>query len=106
MDKTFIRVPTGLQFAILSAIPMLGADACGAILAKTLNKNADRKIGTATVYLALSRLNEKGYLNSQAKKVIQGQGRPRRVYVLSATGKQALEAGRKFYGISNGKGKD
>ena len=98
MVRTFLRIPKGLQFAILGVVQSLGGGAHGVAITEALNRNSDEKIGTPQVYLALGRLEQKGYLTSVHKK-IGGQGRARRVYTLPKEGLVVLEAGRKFYGV-------
>lgn len=93
-------IPKGLQFALLRAIPAMGSDAYGSALAAALSTKTRQPVDVATVYMALSRLDAKGLLNTRQENV-NGRGRPRKVYSLTQDGKRALEAGLRFYGMSN-----
>jgi DNA-binding PadR family transcriptional regulator len=95
------RAPRGLMFAVLRAIPALGINACGTEIRERLENQTGEAIPAAKVYVALSRLENQGFVTAQDE--VMGspagrRGRPRRIYQLTAPGLRALEAGVRLYG--------
>jgi DNA-binding PadR family transcriptional regulator len=94
------RVPKGLNFAVLRAIPALGINASGTQIRDYLEGKIGKEITAAKVYVALSRLEDQGLISSHVddtKTAGRGRGRPRTIYSLKAPGLRALEAGVRLY---------
>lgn len=80
------------EYAALRAIRRLGDNAYGASIARDLSTKLKRDVALAQVYVALDRLEEKGFLSSRMSNSapVRG-GRTRRVYSVDSRGLQALE---------------
>ena len=80
------------EYGVLRAVRSLKDCAYGANIAKSLSDQLKRNVALAQVYIALQRLQEKGFVTSQfsASTPVRG-GRARRVYSVEPRGLQALE---------------
>ena len=80
------------EYAALRAVRRLGDGAYGASIARELSIELKRDVALAQVYVALDRLEEKGFVSSQMSNStpVRG-GRARRVYLMDTRGLQALE---------------
>lgn len=79
------------QELALLTILVLGDDAYGVSIKKEINKNSMRSISRGALHTALTRLEEKGYLNSRQGEANEERGgRPKRYYEVSNKGKSAL----------------
>ena len=56
-----------------------------------LRGHGELHLREGTLYPALYRLEDAGYLKSRVEKKTAGRGRPRRVYALTACGKRQLK---------------
>ena len=80
------------EYAALRTVRRLGVDAYGANIARELSTELSRDVALAQVYVALDRLEEKGFVSSRMSNSapVRG-GRARRVYSMDNRGLQALE---------------
>ena len=80
------------EYATLRTVRRLSEDAYGANIARELSAELTRDVALAQVYVALDRLEEKGFISSRMSNStpVRG-GRARRVYSLDSRGLQALE---------------
>ncbi|MFT6873871.1 MAG: PadR family transcriptional regulator PadR [Roseivirga sp.] len=79
------------QELALLTILVLGDDAYGVSIKKEINKNSMRSISRGALHTALTRLEEKGYLNSRQGEANEERGgRPKRYYEVSNKGKSTL----------------
>lgn len=79
------------QELALLTILVLGDDAYGVSIKKEINKNSMRSISRGALHTALTRLEEKGYLQSRQGEANEERGgRPKRYYEVSNKGKSAL----------------
>lgn len=79
------------QELALLTILVLGDDAYGVSIKKEINKNSQRSISRGALHTALTRLEEKGYLQSRQGEANEERGgRPKRYYEVSNKGKSAL----------------
>jgi len=78
------------QLALLSVL-RLGEDAYGAKIREDLMETAHRSVSIATIYVALSRLERRGFVRSWMSEPtpIRG-GKAKKFYALEAEGRQAL----------------
>lgn len=84
-----------LQQLSMLAVARLGPEAYGAAIQEELAKVADRQVAVPTVYVTLVRLEERGLVRSKEEPLPEGQGgRPRRVFELTRSGWNALDAAR------------
>lgn len=75
------------------AVVRLDSDAYGAAIRQELLRIAGRNVSVQTVWVTLVRLEKQGIVES-AETPNDAGGRPRRVFRLTPTGWQALEAAR------------
>lgn len=94
-------IPKGFQFAVLRAVPVLGADACGTEILEYLQRASGTEIPSAQVYVALKRLERHGVIEDAPSqdRPAGRRGHPRRVFRLTMSGQQSLEAGMRLFGI-------
>ena len=79
------------QELALLTILVLGDDAYGVSIKREINKNSQRSISRGALHSALTRLEEKGYLQSRQGEANEERGgRPKRYYEVSNKGKSAL----------------
>lgn len=57
-------VPRGIQFAVLRSVAILGNRAYGTEIQEFLDRNADKYLPAAQIYVALQRLQDRGLVQS------------------------------------------
>jgi len=78
--------------AVLLAIRRLSGDAYGRLILRDVSDALGREAAAGAVYATLDRLEAKGLATSTLKPgTAERGGRPRRYYLLTAQGDQALE---------------
>ena len=76
---------------VLLAVRALGTAAYGAQLQRTLESETRRPVSLGAVHTVLERLEAKGHIESQASDpTAERGGRRRRVFTVTAQGRQAL----------------
>ncbi|HZX74451.1 MAG TPA: helix-turn-helix transcriptional regulator [Cyclobacteriaceae bacterium] len=81
-----------LEELILLAVGILHPDAYGVAVMDELEKRAERSLNISAVHAVLTRLEEKGLLKSKMSDPTDERGgRRKRIFLLTATGKRALE---------------
>lgn len=78
---------------VLLAVARLKADAYGMGVRIEIAERTGREVTIGAMYATLDRLVAKGYLRSRDDA---SEGRPRRFFVITATGVEALEAAREL----------
>ena len=78
------------QLVLLSVL-RLGEDAHGAAIRRDLEGTAGRAVSVATIYVALSRLQQRGYVRSWMSEPLPVRGgKARKQYALEPAGIEAL----------------
>lgn len=87
------------ELAVMAAVLRLRGQAYGRRLHVELESRLGRSVPTGQIYVALARLEEKGYLESSlsAATPVRG-GRSKRVYELTADGARAFQSERDGFG--------
>lgn len=81
-----------LEELILLTCGVLYPDAYGVAVMDEIEKRASRSLNISAVHAVLTRLEDKGYLKSKMTSPTQERGgRRKRVFLLTASGKRALE---------------
>src|SRR6478736_22938 len=81
-----------LEELVLLTVGILHPDAYGVAVMDELDKQAGRSINISAVHAVLTRLEEKGMLKSKMSEPTEERGgRSKRVFLLTAAGKRALE---------------
>lgn len=76
---------------ILFAVLELGDDAHGGAIRETIERRTGRLASSGAIYTALSRMGERGYVESWIGEPQEGRaGRPRKYYSLLPEGARAL----------------
>jgi PadR family transcriptional regulator, regulatory protein PadR len=84
-----------LQELVMLAVGVLYDDAYGVSIKDEIEKQAGRSMTLSTVHAALNRLEDKGFLISRMGGATEERGgRPKRLFRVTAYGKQALEESR------------
>lgn len=79
------------EFVLLSIL-ILEDEAYGLKIQKELSKRLNRSLSRGALHTALSRLEEKGFIDSRTGgATAERGGRSKRYYTLSSTGKAALK---------------
>lgn len=82
------------QLALL-AVMRLGEEAYGARIQEELEARGDRSAAISTIYITLTRLEDKGLVSSTlGSPTDERGGRPRRYFALEAAGLEALRESR------------
>ena len=80
------------QELVLLAILSLGEDAYGVSIQKAIKETAGRDITRGALHSALSRLEEKNYLDSRFSEATKKRGgRRKKIYEVTASGRNALK---------------
>ncbi|MGH6692974.1 MAG: PadR family transcriptional regulator [Gammaproteobacteria bacterium] len=80
-----------LEELVLLAVLRLGAEAYGAAILREMDEQAGRDVPRGSVYVALDRLEAKGFLTSRAgEPTPQRGGRARRMVAVTGAGLAAL----------------
>jgi DNA-binding PadR family transcriptional regulator len=83
--------PGSLQLAVLMAVATLGDEAYGLGVRREVSDLRDHEYSVGAIYTTLSRLEEKGLLESwETEPRPERGGRSRRQYELTAAGRSAL----------------
>ncbi|WP_413661870.1 PadR family transcriptional regulator [Methylocystis iwaonis] len=89
------RLPGLIQLAILRVIAMTPLNAYGTAITSEVSRNIGRDVADGQIYVALSRLEQQGFIQSRVEMVQmpseRSRGRPRKYYALTALGRRALE---------------
>lgn len=81
-----------LEELVLLTVGILYPDAYGVAVMDEIEKQANRSLNISAVHAVLTRLEEKGLLKSKMGEPSQERGgRRKRIFVLTAAGKRALE---------------
>jgi PadR family transcriptional regulator PadR len=81
-----------LEELVLLTVGILYPDAYGVGVMDELEKQANRSLNISAVHSVLTRLEEKGLLKSKMSEPTEERGgRRKRIFVLTAAGKRALE---------------
>jgi DNA-binding PadR family transcriptional regulator len=84
-----------LQELVMLAVGVLYDDAYGVSIKEEIERQTGRSITLSTVHAALNRLEDKGFLISRMGGATEERGgRPKRLFRVTAYGKQALEESR------------
>ena len=85
------RPLTEFEHLTLLAVLRLGEDAHGSTIRRELEESAHRPVAVATIYVALGRLEERGFVRSWRSdpRPIRG-GKARKYYALEPAGVDAL----------------
>jgi PadR family transcriptional regulator PadR len=82
-----------LEELVLLAVLRLGPDADGASVRRELEDAASRVVSVSTVYVTLTRLEEKGFAESRmGDPTPERGGKARRLYAVTAEGFERVEA--------------
>jgi PadR family transcriptional regulator, regulatory protein PadR len=82
---------------ILLLVGILGEEAYAFRIAEEFETQTKRAVSIGAVHSTLTRLEDKGFLNSKmGKATAERGGRRKRIYTITAYGKRALEAARDF----------
>ena len=80
------------QELVLLAVGILYDDAYGVSIKDEIAQQTERRVTLSTVHAALNRLEDKGFLSSRRGEESEARGgRPKRLFQITAYGKQALE---------------
>lgn len=80
------------QEVVLLTILVLDDDAYGVTIKREINQHAKRSISRGALHTALTRLEEKGFITSkQGEGNPERGGRPKRYYLVSNRGMEALQ---------------
>lgn len=81
-----------LEELVLLTVGILYPDAYGVAVMDEIEKQTRRSLNISAVHAVLTRLEEKGFLKSKMSEPTEERGgRRKRIFVLTATGKRALE---------------
>lgn len=81
-----------LEELVLLTVGVLYPEAYGVAVMDELKEKANRSLNISAVHSVLTRLESKGYLKSEMGKPTEERGgRSKRIFTLTAEGKQALE---------------
>ena len=83
------------QELVMLTVGMLYDDAYGVAIQDEIKKQTNRKVTLSTIHAALNRLEDKGLLVSRLGGATEERGgRPKRLFKITAYGRQALETSR------------
>jgi DNA-binding PadR family transcriptional regulator len=81
-----------LEELVLLTVGILYPEAYGVAVMDEIEKQAGRSLNISAVHAVLTRLEEKGFLKSSMSDPTEERGgRRKRIFVLTAAGKRALE---------------
>src|SRR5260370_6461168 len=82
---------------ILLLVGILGEEAYAFKIAEEFESKTGRSVSIGAVHSTLTRLEDKGFLNSKmGKSTAERGGRRKRIYTITAVGKRVLAASRDF----------
>jgi DNA-binding PadR family transcriptional regulator len=81
-----------LEELVLLTVGVLYPEAYGVAVMDEIEKQTSRSLNISAVHAVLTRLEEKGYLKSKMSDPTEERGgRRKRIFLLTASGKRALE---------------
>src|SRR3982750_3431766 len=81
-----------LEELVLLTVGVLYPEAYGVAVMDEIEKEAGRSLNISAVHAVLTRLEEKGFLKSRMSDPTEERGgRRKRIFLLTASGKRALE---------------
>ncbi len=84
------------ELMVLLAVMQLGDDAYGVPIARTIEETTGRSVALGSVYAALDRLQERGFLTSTlGEPTPERGGRAKRYFQVSARGRRAASESRR-----------
>ncbi|HEY5362869.1 MAG TPA: PadR family transcriptional regulator [Aestuariivirga sp.] len=89
------RLPSGKELIVLDLLANK-REMYGLEMVKASNK-----LARGTVYVLLSRMEDKGYVSSRQVKDENASGMPKRIYSISGLGQRALTATRQAHATMN-----
>lgn len=82
---------------VLLTVGVLFGDAYGVSIKLAIEERLKRKVSVGALQSALKRLEEKGYLSSKEGETTSDRGgRPKRYFLLTSSGKDAMEHAREI----------
>jgi DNA-binding PadR family transcriptional regulator len=81
---------------VMLALARVGEGAYSVPVHEEILRTTDRDVAIASVYVTLSRLEDKGMVRSESESREQATGRPRRFYAVTPDGWAALERSREL----------
>lgn len=81
---------------VMLALVRVGEGAYSVPVHEEILRTTDRDVAIASVYVTLSRLEDKGLVRSESEPREQATGRPRRFYAMTPEGWAALERSREM----------
>lgn len=81
---------------VMLALARVGDEAYSVPVHEEILRTTGRDVAIASVYVTLSRLEDKGMLASEREPRAAATGRPRRFYSLTSAGWEALRASREM----------
>jgi PadR family transcriptional regulator PadR len=93
------------EFAAINAISTLGHSAFPAEITRFLSKSLEKHVSLAQVFIALERLEDKGFVSSEDSKPdpVRG-GRRRRIFQVEESGLQAIRKTAATFGLTSSSG--
>ena len=81
---------------VMLALARVGENAYSVPVHGEIQRTTDRDVAIASVYVTLSRLEDKGLVSSESESRQEATGRPRRFYALTSAGWESLERSREM----------
>jgi PadR family transcriptional regulator PadR len=82
---------------ILLLVGILGEEAYAFKIAEEFESQTDRPVSIGAAHSTLTRLEDKGFLDSKmGKSTAERGGRRKRIYTITASGKRVLQAAKEF----------
>ncbi|NKB88999.1 MAG: PadR family transcriptional regulator [Acidobacteria bacterium] len=88
--------PGEFEQVVMLALARVGDDAYSVPVHEEILQTTGRDVAIASVYVTLSRLENKGLVSSTPESRAEATGRPRRFYALTDAGWSALERARQM----------
>jgi DNA-binding PadR family transcriptional regulator len=91
------------EHAVLHLVSVLGENAYPANITRSLMKKFERNISLAQVFVALERLEDKGFVSSRTEMptLPTRGGRRRRVFIIETSGRWAMSKTAAAFGVSS-----
>ncbi|GAB4236773.1 MAG: hypothetical protein Tsb0034_11620 [Ekhidna sp.] len=81
-----------MEEVVLLSIALLSGNSYCKRITQEVNARLERKANSSSIYMALLRLSEKGYITHSMSKVIHKKGgKAKKIYALSEEGKTSLK---------------
>lgn len=82
---------------ILLLVGILGEEAYAFKIAEEFESQTDRSVSIGAAHSTLTRLEDKGFVDSKmGKSTAERGGRRKRIYTITASGKRVLQAAKEF----------